>query len=129
MTESRADITVERVERFEAAPEVVWEAITDPELLAEWFGPVGFDLRPGGAITVDERVTIGVVEVFEPDRRIGFVWAPPGAAPSSVEITIDDDDTGAGTGSILRIREVLVRPDWEHRPAWFPSSPRASARA
>ena len=40
---------------FDAPREMVWQAWTDPELLARWYGPNietiihGFDLRPGGA--------------------------------------------------------------------------------
>ncbi len=34
--------TVIRIEReFDAPPELVWEAYTDPELLSEWLGPHG----------------------------------------------------------------------------------------
>lgn len=40
---------------FEASPEIVWKAWTDPKQFGEWFGPRGFtatcktfDLRPGG---------------------------------------------------------------------------------
>lgn len=47
-----------RIERvFDAPREMVWNAFTDPDEVAQWFGPVGyrvpresieFDLRPGG---------------------------------------------------------------------------------
>ncbi|MDQ1534506.1 MAG: hypothetical protein QOF28_2267 [Actinomycetota bacterium] len=126
------ELAVERTAELAAPPEAVWDAITDPELLAEWFGPLEFDLSPGGVITTSdagETETIGVVEGVDPPHRIGFVWVAPGSeSPSSVEIVIDDDERG---GSILRTREVRLETDWERRPAWFPSIPRArvSARA
>ena len=48
--------TVIRMEReFDAPPELVWEAYTDPELLSEWLGPHGTklaveaDVREGGS--------------------------------------------------------------------------------
>ncbi len=49
--------TVIRIEReFDASPELVWEAYTDPELLSEWLGPHGTrltvvecDVREGGS--------------------------------------------------------------------------------
>ncbi|HEY5014516.1 MAG TPA: SRPBCC domain-containing protein [Acidimicrobiia bacterium] len=123
---------VERTERFGVAPDALWDAITDPELLAEWFGPVEVDLEPGGAITHADPAgegatrTIGVVETVEPLRRIGFVWVAPGSeSPSSVELVIEPD----GDGSVLRIREAQVRPSWDARPAWFPATPRACACA
>ena len=139
MTEESAGtgngVAVERSAEFGVPPEVVWDAITDPELLAEWFGPVEFDVRPSGPITTTEAdgdggtETIGVVEAVEPPRRIGFVWLAPGSeTPSSVEIVIDDTDDG---GSIVRTREVRLGTDLDRRPAWFASTPhaRVSARA
>lgn len=140
MAEPTEDVTrptetapaVERTERFGVAPETLWDAITDPELLAEWFGPVEIDLEPGGVITRSEpggdgaTLPIGVVETVEPPRRIGFVWVAPGSeSPSSVELVIEPDDDG----SVLRVREELVRASWESRPSWFPSAPRACAGA
>jgi uncharacterized protein YndB with AHSA1/START domain len=47
------DIIMTRV--FDATPDVIWRAWTDPKILAEWWGPAGFttttkvmDVRPGG---------------------------------------------------------------------------------
>jgi uncharacterized protein YndB with AHSA1/START domain len=132
--EQPVEHVVERTERFEAAPDALWEAITDPDLIAEWFGPVEIDLTPGGAITAIEPdgpgapETIGVVETVEPPHRIGFVWVAPGSsAPSSVELEIDPGDDECG--SILHVREVRIEPRWDERPAWFTSTPRACAGA
>jgi uncharacterized protein YndB with AHSA1/START domain len=125
--------TVERREHFPVPPEVLWEAVTDPELLAEWFGPVELDLQPGGAITDGGAgdggtTTIGVVETVEPPHRIGFVWVAPGSeAPSSVELEIEADDSSDDDGSILHVREVRLEPRCEPRPAWFAPSARASS--
>jgi uncharacterized protein YndB with AHSA1/START domain len=120
---------VERAAEFTVSPEVLWEAITDPELLEEWFGPVEIDLVPGGAITTPgegERETIGVVETVEPAHRIGFVWIAPGSdSPSSVELVVDGDEQS----SILHVREVRIEPRWDARPAWFASSARGCAGA
>jgi uncharacterized protein YndB with AHSA1/START domain len=131
-----AVVAVERTDRFPVSAQQLWDAVTDPGLLEEWFGPVDFDLTPGGAITEPDAdgsgATIGVVETVEPGRRLGFVWVGPGSdAPSAVEIVLDDDGSEAGDGSVLHVSETLIRPRWETRPAWFPSSPlaRAGARA
>jgi uncharacterized protein YndB with AHSA1/START domain len=125
-TEDVTELAVERTADFAAPADVVWDAITDPELLTQWFGPIEVDLRPGGAITTSdgsETETIGAVESVEPPRRIGFVWIAPGSGvPSSVEIVIDDDKQG---GSILRTREVRLATDFDRRPAWFSPSARA----
>ena len=127
MAESTEDTAVERIEEFGVGPDTLWEAITDPALLDEWFGALDFDLVPGGAITDPDRgTTIGVVETVEPEHRIGFVWLAPGSdAPSSVELVVEGDDRG---GSILHVREVRIAPRWDVRPAWFAPSARADAR-
>jgi uncharacterized protein YndB with AHSA1/START domain len=131
MADQTEDVgTVERSERFPVPPDALWDAITDPELLEEWFGPVDFDLTPGGAISEPDASgtpqTIGVVETVDEPRRIGFVWIAPGSEiPSSVDLFIDDDGSD---GSVLRVRETSIEPQWETRPAWFTSTPRASAR-
>lgn len=51
------ELTLTRV--FDAPRERVWNAWTDPKLLAQWWGPQGFtapvcevDARPGGAILI-----------------------------------------------------------------------------
>ena len=123
MAEPREDVTelvVERSADLAVPVDAVWEAITDPELLAEWFGALDFDLSPGGAITTadaGEPETIGVVEQVDEPHRIAFVWVAPGSeSPSSVEIVIDDDERG---GSTLRTREVRLGTDFDRRPAWF----------
>jgi hypothetical protein len=68
------------------------------------------------------------VETFTPPRRIGFVWIAPGSdSPSAVDLVIDDDVAG-GDGCVLHVRETLIQPQWETRPAWFASAPRAGAR-
>ena len=53
---------------FDAPREVVFKAWTDPQLLAQWWGPKGFtnpvcelDARPGGAIRVHMRGPDGTV--------------------------------------------------------------------
>jgi uncharacterized protein YndB with AHSA1/START domain len=125
-TEStEAGTVVERTEQFGVTPDALWDAITDPELLEEWFGPVDIELTPGGAIT-DAGAALGVVETVEAPNRIGFVWIAPGTdAPSSVELVIEADDVG----SILRVREARIEPRWDVRPAWLASTPRACAGA
>lgn len=48
-----ADLIIERV--FDAPRELVWNAFTDPDQLAQWFGPVGYHV-PRDSVTVDLRV-------------------------------------------------------------------------
>ena len=79
MTES---VSVRRV--VPAAPERVFEAWTDPELLICWWGPshvtctrAEVDARPGGAYRLDNQLPDGSVLVIE-ERR--YAAAEPSGA-------------------------------------------------
>jgi uncharacterized protein YndB with AHSA1/START domain len=81
-----SDITITRI--FDAPPELVWRAWTEPGRLARWWGRRGWnavestitlDVRPGGAFYVNtvsaadgaELATEGVYrEVVEPERLV-----------------------------------------------------------
>src|SRR3989442_8236017 len=86
--------------------EEVWEALTEPERLEDWFAnEVDVDLRPGGGASFrwsngEERHAI--VTTVEPERRLSFTWEDEG----EVEFTLSDDDEGT--------RLVVV----ETAPAW-----------
>jgi uncharacterized protein YndB with AHSA1/START domain len=89
-----------------APREEVWEALTDPERLADWFAnDVDFDLRPGGGASFrwsnGEERTATVTEV-EPERRLAFEWDDEG----EVEFTLDDDVDGT------RLTVVETAPAW-----------------
>jgi uncharacterized protein YndB with AHSA1/START domain len=92
-----ADVTDEMTFReldivriFDAPRQAVWDAWTDPDQLALWWGPAGMssprdrieiDVRPGGVFAIvmvdaegnefpsDMRYT-----VVEPIERLGFAW-------------------------------------------------------
>jgi uncharacterized protein YndB with AHSA1/START domain len=83
---------VERETLVEAAPDEVWEALTDEDRLEEWMAPeVELDPVEGGEITVrdgDDHRT-GTVETLEESERFAFTWSRPGEDPSFVEFTIE----------------------------------------
>jgi uncharacterized protein YndB with AHSA1/START domain len=83
---------VERETLVEAAPEEVWEALTDEDRLEEWMAPdVELDPIEGGEIAVrdgdDER--LGTVETLEEEERFAFTWYRPGEGESFVEFTLE----------------------------------------
>jgi uncharacterized protein YndB with AHSA1/START domain len=86
--------------------EEVWEALTDPERLEDWFAnEVELDLREGGEATFrwsngEERHAV-FTEV-EPERRLAFEWEEDG----EVEFTLDDDLDGT------RLTVVETVPAW-----------------
>jgi uncharacterized protein YndB with AHSA1/START domain len=82
---SAQEITITRV--LDAPRELVWKAWTEPEQLAQWWGPRGtitpvasiaMDVRPGGAFRItsvsgegSEMTVAGVYqEVVEPERLV-----------------------------------------------------------
>src|SRR5581483_4775207 len=89
-----------------APREEVWDALTEPDRLAEWFATeVELDLRPGGGASFrwgngEERRAV-VTEV-EPEERLAFSWEDEG----EVEFTLAD----AAEGTRLVVRETS--------PAW-----------
>ncbi|HEY2327036.1 MAG TPA: SRPBCC domain-containing protein [Gaiellaceae bacterium] len=91
--------------------EDVWEALTDPGRLEDWFAnEVEVDLREGGDATFrwgngEERHA--VFTTVEPERRLGFTWDDEGSDfESTVEFTLDDDVDGT------RLTVVETVPAW-----------------
>ena len=127
-----------------APPGQVWEAITSPEVLREWFGAeVAWELTPGGGGRFEEddgsarEARVGTVE---PGRHLGFRWWPEGnedeASDVDYELSEDGDGTRlvvtetpagaalAGTASVLRTSSDQTRfqnaaaggwSDWDTR--------------
>jgi uncharacterized protein YndB with AHSA1/START domain len=93
---------------FEAPRDVVWRAWTEPEQLAQWWGPRGMtvpletveiDLRPGGAFRLvmvadgsgaEFPSDMRFREVVEPERLV-FGWeAQRGLGSGTVTVTFTD---------------------------------------
>jgi uncharacterized protein YndB with AHSA1/START domain len=99
---------VKREVVFEAPLEEVWQALTRPERLQEWFAnDVELDLRPGGAGVFrwdDGSLRHAVVEDVEEERRLAFRWSDEGGAESRVELALDD----APDGTRLTVTETAT---------------------
>jgi hypothetical protein len=67
---------VEREITLDAPPEEVWEALTEPERLEEWFAnDVDFDLERGGTFRWgDGETRHAIVEEAVPERRLAIRW-------------------------------------------------------
>jgi uncharacterized protein YndB with AHSA1/START domain len=87
---------------FDAPPDEVWDALTDPERLEEWFAnDVEFDLDRGGVFRWDDgEVRHAVVEEVEPERRLAIRWWDP-SAPEESEVTFTLDETEEGTRLVV----------------------------
>jgi uncharacterized protein YndB with AHSA1/START domain len=101
---------VRRIE-IELGPDRVWEIVTGA--LGDWLGgDIEIDLRPSGKIDFRARQRReGVVEEFEPGRRLTWRWweegDEDGATDTVVELAIAETDLG----SVLTITET-------RSPAW-----------
>jgi len=89
-----------------ATREDVWEALTNPDELAEWFAnEVELELRPGGDVVFrwsngeERRATVTEVETGE---RLAFEWEDDG----EVAFTLADGEAG----TLLTVEETA--------PAW-----------
>ncbi|WP_428308403.1 SRPBCC family protein [Lacipirellula sp.] len=84
-TAGRATIDIVNVRLFDATPTQLFEAFSDPEQLAKWWGPAGFtntieefDFRPGGAWRITMHAPNGadfanesqIVEFVKPTRIV-----------------------------------------------------------
>jgi uncharacterized protein YndB with AHSA1/START domain len=106
--------SIEREIRVEATPEVVYEVVSSPEHLREWWpDEVDLDGKPGATGVVifrrddgDKVEPLTVVEA-DPPRRFSFRWAytdEPATAENSVLVTFDLIPAGGGT--LLRFAET-----------------------
>jgi uncharacterized protein YndB with AHSA1/START domain len=108
---------IEREIVFPASPDEVWEALTDPERLEEWFSTEAeLDPRPGGAGVFrwgDGEERRAVVREAEPGERLVLDWDDDGA--TSLEL----EEVDGGT----RVHVVETGPDFAaalelHALAW-----------
>jgi uncharacterized protein YndB with AHSA1/START domain len=91
---------------FPASPDEVWQALTDPDQLEQWFAnDVELDPRPGGAGVFrwdDGEERRATVVVAEPRERLVIDWDDEG----EVEFLVEEIDEGTR----LRVRETS--PEW-----------------
>ncbi|MFC8452994.1 SRPBCC domain-containing protein [Kitasatospora sp. NPDC057223] len=116
--------SIERELSIDAAPEVVYEVISSPEHLREWWpDDAEFDPVPGGTGTVtfgdpaapDAKVEPLTVLEADPPRRFAFRWVydeAPATGANSFLVTFDLVRSGGGT--LLRFKETGFRErGWE----------------
>lgn len=137
--------SIEREIHIEAAPEVVYEVISTPEHLREWWpDEAELDPVPGatGVISFGEKVQpIAVVEA-DPPRRFSFRWvADEGEAlTSDRSLLVTFELVPSGSGTRLRFSEtgfrekgweaaVLEEQYAEHVAGWDHFLPRLVAHA
>lgn len=107
-TPSDTEIRIERT--FDAPPEVLWEAYTDPELLEQWLGPRDrpmtvehMDVRPGGTYRWTtpgrdgpELAFFGEFRRVEPPRVLETTFNYSGHAGEPSIDRLEVEDIGEG---------------------------------
>lgn len=108
---------IEREIVFPAPPDEVWEALTEPERLEEWFAnEVELDPRPGGEGVFrwdDGEERHAVVRELEPQKRLVLEWEDDG------EVVLELEEIDGGT----RLHVTETSPEWStalelHAFAW-----------
>jgi uncharacterized protein YndB with AHSA1/START domain len=96
----RRGIRFER--RYDAAPQEVWSALTEPERMARWLAEAELDLRVGGAYALrfsdeEDQTAVGEILAVEPERLLELTWEYPGEPNTVVRFELRPD----GDGTIL----------------------------
>lgn len=143
--------SIEREIHIDASPEVVFEVVSRPEHLREWWpDEADLDPVPGGAgelrwrgsDTVEPKaVAVSVIDV-DPPRRFSFRWTHPADDPATPtnSLMVTFDLVPAGAGTTLRMTETGFREQgWEvavleeqyadHETGWDHFLPRLAAYA
>ena len=113
--------TLEREIHVEASPEIVFEVISRPEHIREWWSDdASLDPTPGavGEVVWGDRAQVAAIVVVDadPPRRFSFRWTAPEGEPPTPgnSLLVAFDLEPSGTGTRLRLTESGFRErGWE----------------
>jgi uncharacterized protein YndB with AHSA1/START domain len=115
----RCGVRFER--RYDAPPEELWSALTEPERLTRWLANVAeLELRVGGRFLLvwheDGQQTDGTVLDLEPGRVLELGWTYPEEPDSAVRFELRPD--GDGTVLVLDHRGLPPRSIAGYGAGW-----------
>jgi uncharacterized protein YndB with AHSA1/START domain len=94
--------------RYDATPDEVWDALTEPESLARWLAqPRDVELAPGGSFLLEFRdggSIGGRIREVEPGRVLELDWTSAGEDTSVVRFELAAE--GRGTVLVLDHRKI-----------------------
>jgi len=128
-------LTLEMKRVLPAARPVVFAAFTDPDQLADWWGPVGFTVP---SVTLEARVgaryriqmqppegdafhLTGEFREVEPPARLAypFMWEPPDPDDVETLVELSFGDLGEATEVLLRQGSFKTEPRRRlHEDGW-----------
>lgn len=130
--EERPSLSITR--HYNASPEKVWRAWTDPEALKEWFKPddsfsvplAETDVRVGGRFSVlmvssegEEHEASGVYLEVVPNRKLVFTWVWKETPERKTLVTVTLRPSGSGTELELKHEQFFDTEDRDsHQEGW-----------
>lgn len=82
LTRDDAFVTARMTRSIDHPVDTVWNALTDPAMLAQWLAPGRIELKAGGAARLDfvdsGTVIDSQVSAIEPGRVLEYSWSSPG---------------------------------------------------
>ena len=117
--------SIEREIHVDASPEIVFEVISSPEHIREWWNGAETDLSPTpGAVaeiawgrdTAEPHIEALTVVNAEPPRLFSFRWVygPAAVATSTNSLLVTFELVPSGAGTLVRLTESGFREkEWE----------------
>ncbi|WP_063044556.1 SRPBCC family protein [Nocardia pseudovaccinii] len=112
--------SIEREIHVDASPEVVFEVVSSPEHISEWWSDAAdFEATPGavGELVFGDREHVAPITVVtvERPRLFSFRWCyPEGSADLADSLLVTFELTPAGSGTRIRLTETGFREmGWE----------------
>ncbi len=100
--------TVTIARTYDATPEDVWDACTNPERIPRWFLPVSGELHEGGRYQVQGNAG-GLIEQCEPPKSFVATWEFGGQV-SWIELRLSEEPGG---GTRLELEHIAhVNDHW-----------------
>ena len=117
--------SIEREIHVDASPEIVFEVISSPEHIREWWNGAETDLSPTpgavaeivwGMATAEPHIEPLTVVDAEPPRLFSFRWvyAPAAVADATNSLLVTFELVPSGAGTVIRLTESGFREKgWE----------------
>ena len=128
---------------YDAAPEAVWQAWTDPLAMTRWWGPGANDVvhLAEADVRVDGRFRVafssgnaellevsGVYREVVPNRKLVFSWAWKSAPEHESMVTVTFEPSGGGTDLTLLHEQFFdARERDGHEEGWSHALPKIDA--
>lgn len=131
-TQERPSLSI--VRKYAAAPEKVWRAVTEPEMLKKWMAPgdnfkipvAEAELRVGGRYRIvmhspDGQVhdVSGVYREIVPNRKLVYTWAWKSTPERESVVTLELRAAGNGTELTLKHEQFAdAEARTRHEQGW-----------